>query len=77
MRAKNQLGLATLERATIPDFQNTQLIARGEGACTFRVSWRDEDVMVKKCDTWNQRHVVKELEHEAKVCRVLQKLQGR
>ncbi|KAF9348158.1 hypothetical protein BGX26_000409 [Mortierella sp. AD094] len=64
------------ECVTFPAFKNLELIAHGEGACTFRASWQNEDVVVKKCDIWNQYPVIEELEHEARVNQVLQKLQG-
>lgn len=60
----------------IPAFKNMKLITQGEGARTFKATWTNEDVVVKKADIWNQRPVVHELEHEARVYQTLQKLQG-
>ncbi|KAI7831679.1 hypothetical protein BC939DRAFT_147006 [Gamsiella multidivaricata] len=54
-----------------------KLIAQGEErARTFRASWPNEDFVLKKADIWDQREVVHELEHEARVYQALQKLQG-
>ncbi|KAI1316862.1 hypothetical protein EDD11_009352, partial [Mortierella claussenii] len=53
------------------------LISHDEHAQTYKASWEGHDVVVKKCDIWNQRQVVKELEHEARAYRVLRTLQGR
>ncbi|KAF9105127.1 hypothetical protein BGX30_008978, partial [Mortierella sp. GBA39] len=47
-----------------------------EGAQTYRASWQGCDVVVKKCDIWNQRQVVEELKHEATVYQHLEELQG-
>ncbi|KAI1292366.1 hypothetical protein EDD11_008793 [Mortierella claussenii] len=65
------------ESITIPAFKNMELISQGEGARTFRASWENVDVMVKKADLWNQRLIVHELEREEKVYQTLKKLQGR
>lgn len=64
------------ECITIPAFENMELISQGEGARTFRASWKNVDVVVKKGDLWNQRLIVHELEHEERVYRALKKLQG-
>ncbi|KAK3822371.1 MAG: hypothetical protein J3R72DRAFT_459113 [Linnemannia gamsii] len=65
------------ERLTIPAFKNLMPITDGEGARTFRATWMNEDVVVKKADVWNQHLVADELKHEAKVYEALRTLQGR
>ncbi|KAF9079436.1 hypothetical protein BGX23_004103, partial [Mortierella sp. AD031] len=54
-----------------------ELISHDERAQTYKASWQGCNVVVKKCDIWNERAVVKELEHEARVYQVLRTLQGR
>ncbi|KAG0366522.1 hypothetical protein BGZ54_005232 [Gamsiella multidivaricata] len=74
--ANEQAGVTERELTNTPAFENMELIAQGEGARTFRASWPNGDVVFKKADRWNQQEVVRELEHEARVYQVLQKLQG-
>ncbi|KAG0195475.1 hypothetical protein BGX28_001302, partial [Mortierella sp. GBA30] len=64
-------------RVTLPDFEKTELISHNERAQTYKASWRGHDVIVKKCDIWNEGPVAKELKNEAKVYQKLQALQGR
>ena len=64
------------ERITIPAFENMELISQGEGARTFRASWKNMDVAVKKADLWKQRVIVHDLEHEEEVYLALKTLQG-
>ncbi|KAI1288192.1 hypothetical protein EDD11_010051 [Mortierella claussenii] len=53
-----------------------KLISHDEHAQTYKASWQGCDVVVKKCDIWNERPVMDELKHEVKVYQVLQNLQG-
>ena len=54
-----------------------ELISFDERARTYKASWQGHDVVVKKCDIWNQVPVTEELKNEAKVYEKLQTLQGR
>ncbi|KAG0219607.1 hypothetical protein BGW41_008205, partial [Actinomortierella wolfii] len=74
---RQQTKAMHLERLTIPAFKNLKLITYGEGARTFRATWMNEDIVVKKADIWNQHLVADELEHEATVYEALRTLQGR
>ncbi|KAF9088772.1 hypothetical protein BGX27_002629 [Mortierella sp. AM989] len=74
---KQQTRSMQSERRIIPAFKNLRLITLGEGARTFRATWMDKDVVVKKTDIWNQSSIADELEHEATVYEELQTLQGR
>ncbi|KAG0367480.1 hypothetical protein BC939DRAFT_504160 [Gamsiella multidivaricata] len=74
-RAREQSGVTERELTDFPVFKNMKLIAQGEeGVRTFRASWSNEDVVLKKADIYNQRGAVHELEHEERVYQVLQKL---
>ncbi|KAF9964324.1 hypothetical protein BGZ73_001913, partial [Actinomortierella ambigua] len=53
-----------------------ELISHGERAQTYRASWQGHDIVVKKCDVWNQGSVAEELKHEAMVYQWLESLQG-
>ncbi|KAF9138565.1 hypothetical protein BGX30_009003 [Mortierella sp. GBA39] len=64
------------DRMILPAFDSMNLISRGEHAQTYKASWGGHNVVVKKCDIWNQRPVVEELKHEARVYQVLRTLQG-
>ncbi|KAF8926465.1 hypothetical protein BGZ47_002706 [Haplosporangium gracile] len=64
-------------RVTLPDFEKMELISHNERAQTYKASWRGHDVIVKKCDIWNEGSVAEELKNEAKVYQKLQALQGR
>ncbi|KAF8939203.1 hypothetical protein BGZ47_008271 [Haplosporangium gracile] len=76
-KTRSRTRTGNVSRATVVALDNLELISRDdESAQTYRASWKDRDVVLKKCDIWNQHPVVKELEHEARVYQVLQKLQG-
>ncbi|KAG0226982.1 hypothetical protein BGW42_003269 [Actinomortierella wolfii] len=62
---------------TRSSLQELELTKYGEGARTFRATWMNDDVVVKKADIWNQHLVTDELEHEATVYEALRTLQGR
>lgn len=47
-----------------------------EGAQIVKALWKGYEVVVKKCDIYNQHAVVAELEHEAMIYEELQELQG-
>jgi tRNA A-37 threonylcarbamoyl transferase component Bud32 len=47
-----------------------------EGAQIVKALWKGHEVVVKKCDIYNQHAVVAELEHEAMIYKELQELQG-
>ncbi|KAG0199630.1 hypothetical protein BGX28_007110 [Mortierella sp. GBA30] len=64
-------------RVTLPDFERMELISHNERAQTYKASWRGHEVVVKKCDIWNECSVAEELKNEAKVYQKLQGLQGR
>ncbi|KAF9378893.1 hypothetical protein CPC16_011072 [Podila verticillata] len=64
-------------RVILPAFDSMDLISHDEHAQTYKASWKGHDVVVKKCDIWNQGPVVEELKHEARVYQVLRTLQGR
>lgn len=61
----------------LPAFDSMKLISHDEHAQTYKASWQGYNVVVKKCDIWNQGSVVEELKHEARVYQVLRTLQGR
>ncbi|KAG0062554.1 hypothetical protein BGZ89_010563 [Linnemannia elongata] len=64
-------------RVVLPAFGKLErIVYKDEGAQTYRAWWQGCDVVVKKCDIWNQRPVVEELKHEATVYQYLEKLQG-
>ncbi|KAF9180710.1 hypothetical protein BGZ51_005937 [Haplosporangium sp. Z 767] len=75
VKTRSQSKNAT--RVTLPAFDNMELISHDEHAQTYKASWQGSDVIVKKCDIWNQHPVMEELKHEARVYQALQKLQGR
>lgn len=60
----------------LPAFDSMKLSSHDEHAQTYKASWQGHDVVVKKCDVWNQGSVVEELKHEARVYQVLRTLQG-
>ncbi|KAG0007741.1 hypothetical protein BGZ81_004635, partial [Podila clonocystis] len=64
-------------RVVLPAFDSMKLISHNEHAQTYKASWQGHNVVVKKCDIWNQVPVVEELKHEARVYQVLRTLQGR
>ncbi|KAF9272511.1 hypothetical protein BGZ74_005221, partial [Mortierella antarctica] len=67
----------TTSRVTLPDFEKMELISHTERAQTYKASWQGHDVVVKKCDIWNEGPVAEELKNEASVYQKLQTLQGR
>ncbi|KAG0375054.1 hypothetical protein BGX24_009603 [Mortierella sp. AD032] len=82
-RTDNQLRIKTRStskittRVVLPVFDNMELISHNESAHTYKASWQGRSVVVKKCDLWNERAVVQELRHEARIYQVLRTLQGR
>jgi tRNA A-37 threonylcarbamoyl transferase component Bud32 len=54
-----------------------ELISHNGRAQTYKASWRGHDVILKKCDIWNEGPVAKELKNEAQVYQKQQALQGR
>ncbi|KAG0076420.1 hypothetical protein BGZ90_008719 [Linnemannia elongata] len=76
-KTRTRTRAGNVSRATLVRLDNLELISGDdESAQTYRASWKESDVVLKKCDIWNQHPVVEELEHEARVYQVLQKLQG-
>ncbi|KAF9125289.1 hypothetical protein BGW39_007526 [Mortierella sp. 14UC] len=76
-KTRSRTRTGNVSRATVVALDNLELISwDDESAQTYRASWKDRDVVLKKCDIWNQHPIVEELEHEARVYQVLQKLQG-
>ncbi|KAK3826766.1 MAG: hypothetical protein J3R72DRAFT_479292 [Linnemannia gamsii] len=62
-------------RLCFPDSMG--LISHDERAQTYNAPWQGRDVVVKKCDHWNERPVAQKLKHEARIYQVLRTLQGR
>ena len=60
----------------VPTFDCLELISHDEHAQTYKSLWQGCEVVVKKCDIWNERPVMEELRHEAMVYQVLRSLQG-
>lgn len=46
-----------------------------EGAQIIKVLWKGYEVVVKKCDIYNQHAIIAELEHEVMIYKELQELQ--
>ncbi|KAG0036312.1 hypothetical protein BGZ83_003848, partial [Gryganskiella cystojenkinii] len=67
----------TTAREVLPAFNNMQLMSYDEGAHTYKASWQGCNVVVKKCDIWNEQSVAEELKHEARIYQRLHTLQGR
>ncbi|KAG0277820.1 hypothetical protein BGZ97_009831, partial [Linnemannia gamsii] len=63
-------------RVVVPTFDCLELISHDERAQTYKSSWQGCEVVVKKCDIWNERPVMEELRHEAMIYQVLRSLQG-
>ncbi|KAG0204366.1 hypothetical protein BGX28_003686 [Mortierella sp. GBA30] len=74
---KTRSGSNVTAQMVVPAFVSMQLISHDEGAQTYKASWQGCDVIVKKCDIWNERPVKEELKHEAEVYQILRNLQGR
>ncbi|KAF9384816.1 hypothetical protein CPB97_005365 [Podila verticillata] len=74
---KTQANPKETTRVILPAFDSMKLISHDEHAQTYKASWQGYNVVVKKCDIWNQGSVVEELKHEARVYQVLRTLQGR
>ena len=74
---KTRSSPKTTARAVLPAFDNMELISHDERAQTYKASWQGRNVVVKKCDLWNERPVAQELKHEARIYQVLRTLQGR
>ncbi|KAF9579955.1 hypothetical protein BGW38_003580, partial [Lunasporangiospora selenospora] len=74
---KTRSSSRTTARVLVPGFSDMQLISHDEGAQTYRATWKGYDVVVKKCDIWNQHLVMEELKHEARVYQQLRSIQGR
>ncbi|KAF9327277.1 hypothetical protein BG006_009393 [Podila minutissima] len=76
-QVRTQSSSKTTSRVTLPDFEKMELISHNERAQTYKASWQGRDVVVKKCDIWNEGPVAEELKNEASVYQKLQTLQGR
>ncbi|KAF9404697.1 hypothetical protein BGZ76_006847, partial [Entomortierella beljakovae] len=75
---QSQKVKGTIKSVTIPSFQNMKLLSfSDEGANTFSASWQGEEVVIKKCDIWKRPLITEELEHEARIYKVLSPLQGK
>ncbi|KAF8924316.1 hypothetical protein BGZ47_004112, partial [Haplosporangium gracile] len=76
-KTRSETRRGNVSRETVVALDNLELIScDDESAQTYRASWKGRDVVLKKCDIWNQQPVMEELEHEARVYQALQKLQG-
>ncbi|KAF9165642.1 hypothetical protein DFQ26_009654 [Actinomortierella ambigua] len=75
--SKSSKTSGTVDRVTLPDFEEMELISHGERAQTYKARWQGRDVVLKKCDVWNEGSVAEELKNEAGVYQKLQTLQGR
>ncbi|KAG0269463.1 hypothetical protein DFQ27_003375 [Actinomortierella ambigua] len=76
-RSKSSKTSGTVDRVTLPDLEEMELISHGERAQTYKARWQGRDVVLKKCDVWNEGSVAEELKNEASVYQKLQTLQGR
>ncbi|KAF9993674.1 hypothetical protein BGZ79_001634 [Entomortierella chlamydospora] len=60
----------------VPAFKDMKPITFSNRARTFKALWRGEVVFVKKCDIWNERPFIDELQNEIEIYSVLRELQG-
>ncbi|KAG0012825.1 hypothetical protein BGZ81_001354 [Podila clonocystis] len=67
---------AASDEDIVPAFKDMKLIAFGNRPRTFKALWMGDTVFVKKCDMWNERQFIDELQNEIEVYGVLQALQG-
>ncbi|KAF9153954.1 hypothetical protein BG015_002260 [Linnemannia schmuckeri] len=77
LRMKTRSSSKGTTRVVLPAFDNMELISHDERAQTYKASWQGRNVVVKKCDLWNERPIAQELKHEARIYQVLRTLQGR
>ncbi|KAF9901145.1 hypothetical protein EC991_006460 [Linnemannia zychae] len=76
-RTRSETRGKGVTQLTLPAFEKLELIVyNDEGAQTYKALWQGCNVVVKKCDIWNQRPIVEELKHEVTVYQHLEALQG-
>ncbi|KAG0292197.1 hypothetical protein BGZ96_004431 [Linnemannia gamsii] len=75
-RRRTRSQSRNITRVIVPTFDCLEVISHDEHAQTYKSSWHGAEVIVKKCDIWNERQVMDELRHEALVYQALRSIQG-